>query len=158
MYSLHVDTAIERRIDRDLVRETSARKVQERWALTRLRIRQIELEKDLAAYHHTEQYDYTLQDETPTMPKVLSFIAVLQRDWRRCLDRIENSICRHLHYQPTYLAGDSYCQCDCGRMYGVPWGDVRKLPVNASLPAVFPPHERIEQFEGRGWTGRVDNQ
>ena len=123
------------------VRETTAAKVRERWAQTRLMIHQMMLERDLAYAHLSENIDNSLEP-IPFVPKKMSW-------WQNAQDKIKVYICIFMHAKPSYRQGDQYYTCPaCNRKYALPWADMSKIETDVYVPAkpFVAPKERTLQI------------
>ena len=109
------------------VRETTAAKVRERWANTRLIVHQMTLERDLAFAHLSEHIDTTLEPIT-FVPKRTSW-------WQDAQEKIRVYLCIFMHAKPTYRQGDQFYTCVCGRKYALPWADMKKVDTDVYVPS-----------------------
>jgi hypothetical protein len=105
---------------RNLLRETPACKVRDRWAAIKHR-------RDELVHHHMDNAD--VEPKPVFVPE--------ERGFGRILDIVGVWFCRKFHRVPTYQKGDTYSQCGwCERKYAVPWA----FPTNKDILPIFPMH------------------
>jgi len=133
------------------LRETPPFRVREQWAEIRLLSHQMELERELAAAHITEQLDHDLDHPVPVLVKPTS-------EFEDFLDMVGVLFCRFVHRAPNYRRGDQYSQCPtCKRKYALPWADLSKVDSDTYIDDTpFAPTEPTRQARCRnGLMGEV---